>query len=222
MLEKRDGFKGEYDNAMIKQAEIFGAVLVFQGTIYTDKCESGIGYETDARRAVIKPHHNANNKLPEWLRQVTPLDDCVKDGTRNIGRACGMPEELAVRHPFPGPGRILRIYNEVTNEKLRIEGECERIFTEELRRWGLYEKVWQSTAVLTDMIVTCSKGDDADTGRIVLLKAVVSVNGFTAEVAELPWDFLKHVSDRTTNEIKEVGAVYYCISGKPPTTIEIG
>jgi GMP synthase (glutamine-hydrolysing) len=127
-----------------------------------------------------------------------------------------------VRHPFPGPGLVVRIEGEVDKGKLAIARKLDAIYIEELRKWGIYESVWQAGAVVTQSITTCTKGDDAATGIIVSLWAVWSVNGFTAQAAELPYDFLKHVSLRMTNEIREIGAVVYRISGKPPSTIEMG
>lgn len=126
------------------------------------------------------------------------------------------------RHPFPGPGLLVRIEGEVTAEKLRIARQADKILIEELRKKEFYEKVWQAGAVITNSVTTCTKGDGSDSGWVVALWAVWSVNGFTAQAAELPWDFLKRVSQRITNEIREVGAVVYRISDKPPATIEWG
>ena len=133
-----------------------------------------------------------------------------------------MPEELLVRQPFPGPGLVVRIEGEVTAEKLCIARKVDGIYIEEMRKWRLYDGIWQAGAVVTSSITTCTKGDDAAEGHVIALWAVWSVNGFTARAAELPYDFLKHVSQRMTNEIREVGAVVYRISDKPPVTIEWG
>ncbi len=220
MSDKRTVMREVYKGILEEQAQEFGAGFISQGTLYTDIVESGGGHDTGARRAVIKQHHNPglNFSLPE----LTPLDDCVKDGGRNIGREIGVPEELLVRHPFPGPGLVLRIEGEVTVEKLADVRAVDGIYIEELRKWGLYAGVWQAGAVVTQSVTTCTKGDDAVSGWVVALWAVWSVNGFTARFAELPWDFLRHVSQRITNEVPEAGAVVYRISDKPPTTIEWG
>jgi GMP synthase (glutamine-hydrolysing) len=137
-------------------------------------------------------------------------------------RYVGVPESLLIRHPFPGPGLLVRIEGEVDGQKLKIARQADRIYIEELRNAGLYEKIWQAGAVVTNSITTCTKGDDAVSGVVVALWAVWSVNGFTAQAAELPWDFIKRVSQRITNEIREVGAVVYRTSDKPPATIEWG
>jgi GMP synthase (glutamine-hydrolysing) len=220
MHEKRVAMRGVYKACLEEEAALFDASYIVQGTLYTDVSESGGGYQTGARKAQIKLHHNVN--LGFSFAELTPLVDCVKDSGRNIGRSIGVPEDLLVRHPFPGPGLVVRIEGEIDLAKLTIARKLDGIYIEELRRWGLYESVWQAGAVVTQSITTCTKGDDAATGIIVSLWAVWSVNGFTAQAAELPYDFLKHVSLRMTNEIGEVGAVVYRISGKPPSTIEMG
>lgn len=220
MHEKRVAMRGVYKACLEEEAALSGASYIAQGTLYTDVSESGGGYQTGARKAQIKLHHNVN--LGFSFAELTPLVDCVKDSGRNIGRSIGVPEDLLIRHPFPGPGLVVRIEGEIDLAKLTIARKLDGIYIEELRRWGLYESIWQAGAVVTQSITTCTKGDDAATGIIVSLWAVWSVNGFTAQAAELPYDFLKHVSLRMTNEIHEVGAVVYRISGKPPSTIEMG
>ncbi|HUC20859.1 MAG TPA: hypothetical protein VMR98_05190, partial [Candidatus Polarisedimenticolaceae bacterium] len=194
--------------------------FIAQGTLYTDLSESGSGHSTGARKAQIKLHHNTG--LDFFVPELSPLDDSVKDTARNIGRQIGVPESLLVRHPFPGPGLIVRVEGEVTADKLHIARQIDGIYIEELRDARLYETVWQAGAVVTRSETTGSKGDDASTGFIVALWAVWSVNGFTAQWAELPYDFLRQVSRRITNEVGEVGAVVYRVSDKPPTTIEWG
>jgi GMP synthase (glutamine-hydrolysing) len=220
MAEKRVAMRAVYKECLEGEARQFDASFIVQGTLYTDVSESGGGYNTGARKAQIKLHHNVN--LGFAIEELTPLVDCVKDSGRNIGRSIGVPEDLLLRHPFPGPGLVVRIEGEVDAPKLAIARRLDGIYIEELRKWGYYEKVWQAGAVVTQSVTTCTKGDDAATGFIVSLWAVWSVNGFTAQAAELPYDFLKHVALRMTNEIREVGAVVYRVTGKPPSTIEMG
>jgi GMP synthase (glutamine-hydrolysing) len=220
MRDKRLSMRGVYKDILEKEAADFGADFIAQGTLYTDISESGSGYDSGARKAQIKIHHNVDLKFS--LPEIQPLIDCVKDTGRNLGRSIGVPEELLVRHPFPGPGLVVRIEGEVTAEKLLTARKADGIYIEELRKWNLYNEVWQAGAVVTNSLTTCTKGDDAAEGHIIALWAVWSVNGFTARAAELPYDFLKHVSQRLTNEIREVGGVVYRISDKPPVTIEWG
>jgi GMP synthase (glutamine-hydrolysing) len=220
MKNKRLAMRDVYKKVLEAEAKKFRADFIAQGTLYTDVSETGGGYNSGARKAQIKIHHNVglNFSAPE----LTPLIDCVKDSARNIGREIGVPEELLTRHPFPGPGLVVRIEGEVTAEKLYTARKVDDIFIEELKKWKLYESTWQAGAVVTASNTTCTKGDDAAEGHVIALWAVWSVNGFTARSAELPYDFLKHVSQRITNEIREVGGVVYRISDKPPVTIEWG
>ncbi len=220
MPQKRLAMRGIYKEILEREAKEFGARFIAQGTLYTDLSESGGGHQTGSRKAQIKLHHNTN--LGFSMPELSPLDDLVKDSARNVGRLLGTPEALLVRHPFPGPGLVVRIEGEVTADRLDVARRIDGIYIEELRKWDLYAGVWQAGAVVTQSFTTGSKGDDAFSGAIVALWAVWSVNGFTAQWAELPNDFLRIVSQRITNEVREVGAVVYRISDKPPTTIEWG
>ncbi len=220
MHEKRVAMRSVYKAVLEEKAEAFEASFIVQGTLYTDISESGKGYATEAKKAQIKLHHNVD--LGFLIEELTPLDDCVKDTGRNVGRSIGVSETLLTRHPFPGPGLAVRIEGEVTAARLRIARQIDEIYIRELRERNLYETVWQAGAVVTQSITTCTKGDDAVSGFVVALWAVWSVNGFTAQAAELPWDFVKRISQRITNEVREVGAVVYRTSDKPPATIEWG
>lgn len=220
MREKRLAMRGIYKEVLEQQIQEWGAGYIAQGTLYTDVRESGHGHATGARVAEIKVHHNV--KLGFSVPELAPLESEVKDSARGIGRDLGVPEDLLVRHPFPGPGLVVRIEGEVNEETLRVARACDGIFIEELRAAGLYQSVWQAGATLTHSMHTESKGDGAGLGRVLALWAVWSVNGFTARFAHLPYDFLDKVSRRITNEVREVGAVVYRISDKPPATIEWG
>ncbi|MBU0625309.1 glutamine-hydrolyzing GMP synthase [Patescibacteria group bacterium] len=220
MHSKRVAVRQVYRDVLEEEAARWGADLIAQGTLYTDISESGGGYDSGAQKARIKLHHNVD--LAFSLPELMPLADCVKDSGRNIGRELGVPEELLVRHPFPGPGLAVRIESEVTADKLNIARDCDRIYLEELRAADLYNTVWQAGATVTRSVTTCTKGDNAANGLVIALWAVWSVNGFTARAAELPWEFIQRVAQRLTNEIRAVGAVVYRVSDKPPTTIEWG
>ncbi len=215
---KRVAVRLTYKEVLQMEAELCGASYIAQGTLYTDISESGHGYASGARKAKIKLHHNVDLKFS--LPELIPLADQVKDTAREIGQAIGVPEDLLTRHPFPGPGLIVRIDGEVTAQKLHIARQLDGIFIEELRKAELYEKVWQAGVRVLNSMTTCTKGDDAAMGIVICLWAVWSVNGFTATAAELPRSFLKNVARRMTNEIREVGCVCERISDKPPATIE--
>ena len=220
MREKRLAMRAVYKKVLETEAKKFKTNFIAQGTLYTDVSETGGGYSSGARKAQIKIHHNVGLKFS--IDELSPLIDSVKDTARNIGREIGVPEELLIRHPFPGPGLVVRIEGEVTPEKLHTARKVDGIFIEELKKWDLYNTLWQAGAVVTNSMITCTKGDDAAEGHVIALWAVWSVNGFTARAAELPYDFLKTVSQRMTNEIREVGGVVYRISDKPPVTVEWG
>ncbi len=220
MRDKRMAMRGVYKDVLEQKIKEFGADFIAQGTLYTDLRESGGGHDTGARIAEIKVHHNT--QLDFSVPELSPLEDHVKDSARSIGRGIGVPEDLLVRHPFPGPGLLVRIEGEITAERLHVARAIDGIYIEELRAAGLYESVWQAGATLTRSRHTETKGDDAGEGDVVALWAVWSVNGFTARFAQLPWEFLDRVSRRITNEVREVGAVVYRVSDKPPATIEWG
>jgi len=220
MKDKRIAMRGIYKEVLEAKIKEFDADFIAQGTLYTDLRESGHGHATGAHIAEIKVHHNTN--LGFSVPELQPLETEVKDSARAIGREIGVPEDLLIRHPFPGPGLVVRIEGEVNAEKLRIARQIDGIYIEELRAADLYETVWQAGAVVTQSEHTVTKGDEAGTGYVVALWAVWSVNGFTARFAQLPYEFLDKVSRRITNEVREVGAVVYRISDKPPSTIEFG
>lgn len=220
MREKRLAMRGIYKEVLEEKIREFDAGFIAQGTLYTDLRESGLGTDTGARVAEIKVHHNTGIEFS--VTELRPLETEVKDSARSIGREIGVPEDLLVRHPFPGPGLVVRIEGEITAENLKTARAVDGIYIEELRKANLYASVWQAGAVVTRSEHTVSKGDDAGMGHVVALWAVWSVNGFTARFAQLPYEFLERVSRRITNEIREVGAVVYRISDKPPTTIEWG
>ena len=230
MKAKRRVFKPIYVKKLCEFARAFGINVLAQGTLHTDINESGGRQkegEATARKAVIKEHHNVGieeefRKCGLEITLLEPLDDEVKDTARAIGRAIGVPEALMTAHPFPGPGIIIRIIGEVTREKIEIQKAADQIFIEELRRWSLYESVWQAAAVVTDTMTTVTKGSDSGEGCEIILWAVASVNGFTATPIRFEWDFLMHVSRRITNEIRGAGMVTYRLSEKPPATIEVG
>ena len=220
MKEKRLAMRGVYTEVLEETIKEFGADFIAQGTLYTDLRESGFGHATGAHIAEIKVHHNTgiNFSVPE----LRPLETEVKDSARSIGREIGVSEDLLVRHPFPGPGLVVRVEGEITAEKLATARMVDGIYIEELRKADLYKDVWQAGATVTRSEHTESKGDNAGMGHVIALWAVWSVNGFTARFAQLPYEFLDKVSRRITNEVHEVGAVVYRISDKPPATIEWG
>jgi len=188
-----------------------------QGTLYPDVIESAGG----PGAASIKSHHNVGG-LPERLgfELLEPFRFLFKDEVRELGRCLGLPDELRLRHPFPGPGLAVRILGEVTPERLDILRRADAQFIDALREHGLYTQVWQALAVLTPLRSTGVTGDGRTYGHVVALRAVTSTDGMTADWAQLPHEFLDHVAGRIIRRVPEVGRVVYDVSSKPPATIE--
>ncbi len=189
-----------------------------QGTLYPDVIES-VSFKGPS--ATIKSHHNVGG-LPEKmnLRLIEPLRELFKDEVRAVGRELGLPEELIGRHPFPGPGLAVRIIGALTRDNVALLQAIDEVFIGELRAWNLYDKTWQAFAVLLPIQSVGVMGDERTYDQVCALRAVNSVDGMTADWTELPYDFLKRVSNRIINEVNGVNRVVYDISSKPPATIE--
>ena len=190
-----------------------------QGTIYPDVIESA-GAKT-GKAHLIKSHHNVGG-LPEEMKLelVEPLRELFKDEVRQIGVELGIPREMVYRHPFPGPGLGVRILGEVNKEFADTLRLADHIFIEELRRHDLYDKVSQAFVVFLPVKSVGVTGDGRRYNHVVSLRAVETIDFMTARWADLPYDFLDHVSRRIMNEIEHISRVVYDISGKPPGTIE--
>ncbi|MBX7127665.1 MAG: glutamine-hydrolyzing GMP synthase [Cyclobacteriaceae bacterium] len=189
-----------------------------QGTIYPDVIES---VSVKGPSQTIKSHHNVGG-LPEKMKMkvVEPLKSLFKDEVRLVGKTLGIDPAILGRHPFPGPGLGIRILGEVTPERVRILQEADHIFISHLRSSGLYDKVWQAGAVLLPVYSVGVMGDERTYEQVVALRAVVSVDGMTADWSHLPHDFLGEVSSTIINNVKGINRVVYDISSKPPATIE--
>ncbi|MEO6584121.1 MAG: glutamine-hydrolyzing GMP synthase [Ferruginibacter sp.] len=198
--------------------DISGISFLGQGTIYPDVIES---VSVHGPSVTIKSHHNVGG-LPETmkLKLVEPLRMLFKDEVRKIGWELGIPAELLGRHPFPGPGLGIRILGEVTLEKVRLLQDADFIYTEMLKKYGLYDKVWQAGSILLPVKSVGVMGDERTYECTVALRAVTSVDGMTADWAHLPYDFLANVSNEIINNVKGINRVVYDISSKPPATIE--
>ena len=189
-----------------------------QGTLYPDVIESGV---SKGPASVIKTHHNVGG-LPDWLhlKVLEPLRDLYKDEVRKVAKIIGVPQNLLVRHPFPGPGLAVRIIGEVTKKKLDITRIASKIVEDELQNENLYDKVWQAYAAVGDDKAVGVVGDERKYGNIVMIRIVDSVDAMTADWTRLPNELLERISNRITNEIDEVTWVSYVVSSKPPATIE--
>lgn len=199
--------------------QIQGVSWLAQGTIYPDVIESVSA--TGGPSATIKSHHNVGG-LPDFmkLKIVEPLKALFKDEVRRVGASMGMEKDLLGRHPFPGPGLAIRILGDITPEKVAILQEVDAVFIGELKKSGLYDKVWQAGAILLPVNSVGVMGDERTYEKCVALRAVESTDGMTADWVNLPYEFLQKVSNNIINKVKGVNRVVYDISSKPPATIE--
>jgi len=190
-----------------------------QGTIYPDVIESaGI---KNGKAHVIKSHHNVGG-LPEHmqLQLLEPLRELFKDEVRRLGVTLGLPEKMVYRHPFPGPGLGVRILGEVKPEYAEILRQADYIFISELEKENLYDRVSQAFVVFLPVKSVGVVGDARQYEYVVSLRAVETIDFMTANCARLPLQFLEHVANRITNEVRGISRVTYDLSSKPPSTIE--
>jgi GMP synthase (glutamine-hydrolysing) len=189
-----------------------------QGTIYPDVIES---VSVNGPSATIKSHHNVGG-LPEkmHLKVIEPLRLLFKDEVRRVGKTLNLPDEILKRHPFPGPGLAIRVLGKITRNQLEILKEADSIFINGLKKYDLYDSVWQAGVILLPVKSVGVMGDERTYENAVVLRAVVSTDGMTADWAKLPADFLGLISNEIINRVKGINRVVYDISSKPPSTIE--
>ncbi len=189
-----------------------------QGTLYPDVIES-VSFKGPS--ATIKSHHNVGG-LPEKmnLKLLEPFRELFKDEVRLVGKELCMPEEIINRHPFPGPGLGIRILGEITKERLAILRKADTIAIEEIKKAGVYNKIWQAFTVLLPVKSVGVMGDERTYENTAVLRMVESVDGMTADWAKVPYELLGIISNRIINEVNGINRVVYDISSKPPGTIE--
>jgi len=210
-------------NKFIKEFENFSLKLknvkfLAQGTLYPDVIESG-GYGKVADK--IKSHHNVGG-LPDKMKfkLIEPVNELFKDEVRKIGQELGIPVEFIMRHPFPGPGLGIRILGSITEERLNILKDADKIFIQILKDSGYYNKIWQAFCVLLPIKTVGVMGDKRTYDNVICLRMVTSVDGMTADWFDLPPDILKLCSNKIVNEVKGVNRVVMDVTSKPPGTIE--
>ncbi|MBI4684932.1 MAG: glutamine-hydrolyzing GMP synthase [Nitrospirae bacterium] len=199
-------------------AKIKNVAFLAQGTLYPDVIES-VSFKGPS--ATIKSHHNVGGLLKKMkLKLIEPLRELFKDEVRVLGRELGMPDEIINRHPFPGPGLAIRCISDVTKERLDILRKADVIVLDEIKKAGLYNQIWQTFAVLLPVKSVGVMGDERTYDNVIAIRAVTSVDGMTADWAQIPYEVLGRISNRIINEVKGVNRIVYDISSKPPSTIE--
>jgi GMP synthase (glutamine-hydrolysing) len=214
---KRKAIGEEFVHVFEEEAQRLGEVdFLVQGTLYPDVIESGT--RTAAR---IKTHHNVGG-LPERMRLtlVEPFRELFKDEVREVALQLGLPDRMVARHPFPGPGLAIRILGDVTAERLEILRAADAIILEEIRDSGLAREIWQAFGVLLPVHTVGVMGDARTYGQVVVVRAVTSEDGMTADWARVPAEVLEAIASRVTREVPGVTRVVYDVTSKPPATIE--
>jgi len=199
--------------------KIGGAEFLAQGTLYPDVIES-VSF-AGGPSVTIKSHHNVGG-LPERmkLKLVEPLRELFKDEVRALGRELGLPETLVGRHPFPGPGLAIRVPGPVDKAKLDLLRRADAIYLDEIRKAGIYDKIWQAFAVLLPVRSVGVMGDGRTYDHVLALRAVTSTDGMTADSYPFPHEFLARVATRIINQVRGINRVVYDVTSKPPGTIE--
>ena len=217
--KKRKIIGNEFIKVFEEEAKkIKGVEFLAQGTLYPDVIES-VPFKGPS--ATIKSHHNVGGLLKRMkLKLIEPLRELFKDEVRVLGRELNIPEGIINRHPFPGPGLAIRIIGEVTRERCEILRKADTIVLDEIKKAGLYTKLWQSFAVLLPVKSVGVMGDERTYENVIAVRSVKSLDGMTADWAKIPYDVLERMSNRIINEVKGVNRVVYDISSKPPSTIE--
>ncbi len=217
---KRKIIGGTFIDIFEAEAKAIGcADFLAQGTLYPDVIES-VSF-SGGPSVTIKSHHNVGG-LPERMKMklVEPVRTLFKDEVRALGRELGLPEAFVGRHPFPGPGLAIRIPGEITDEKLAILRQADKVYLDEIRRAGLYDEIWQAFAVLLPVRTVGVMGDSRTYDYVCALRAVTSTDGMTADYYPFGHDFLGRVSTRIINEVRGINRVVYDVTSKPPGTIE--
>lgn len=217
--EKRKIIGGGFIDIFDQEAHLLENIdFLGQGTIYPDVIESA---SVHGPSATIKSHHNVGG-LPEKMKLslIEPLRLLFKDEVRKVGLELGIPASMINRHPFPGPGLGIRILGDVSPEKVRLLQDADAIYIEGLKKWNLYDKVWQAGTILLPVKSVGVMGDERTYEFTIALRAVTSVDGMTADWSHLPHEFLAAMSNEIINNVKGINRVVYDISSKPPATIE--
>ena len=190
-----------------------------QGTTYPDVIES-VPINGNPS-AMIKSHHNVGGLPPDLkFKLLEPLSRLFKDEVREVGRLLGLPEDVVMRQPFPGPGLGVRCLGAVDRQKLDILREADDILVSEVKAAGYYYKTWQAFAVFLPVRSVGVMGDQRTYDYVIALRIVQSSDGMTADWVALPDPLLRKISSRIVNEVRGVNRVVLDVTSKPPGTIE--
>ncbi|MFT6332830.1 MAG: GMP synthase (glutamine-hydrolyzing) [Lentimonas sp.] len=203
----------------VESAKIKDAEFLAQGTLYPDVIESS--HPSNGKSHTIKSHHNVGG-LPEnmKLKLLEPIRTLFKDEVRKLGIELGLSKKMISRHPFPGPGLAIRIPGEITLEKIKILQEADAIYLDEIRKFGLYDQIWQAFCVLLPVKTVGVMGDARTYEYVLAMRAVTSVDGMTADIFQFSYEFLTSATNRIIGEVRGVNRVVYDVTSKPPGTIE--
>ena len=203
----------------VEASKIKDAEFLAQGTLYPDVIESS--HPNSGKSHTIKSHHNVGG-LPEdmKLKLLEPVRTLFKDEVRKLGTELGLTYQMISRHPFPGPGLAIRIPGEITLEKIKILQEADAIYLDEIRKFGLYDKIWQAFCVLLPVKTVGVMGDGRTYEYVLALRAVTSTDGMTADIYPFSYEFLTSATNRIIGEVRGINRVVYDVTSKPPGTIE--
>ena len=218
--EKRKTIGKLFIEVFEKEASKIGDVsFLAQGTLYPDVIES-VSF-SGGPSVTIKSHHNVGG-LPDImnLKLIEPLKDLFKDEVRILGKELGIPDKFIQRHPFPGPGLAIRCPGAITNEKLDILRNADAIYIDQIKKHGLYNKIWQAFAVILPVKTVGVMGDSRTYDYVCALRAVTSIDGMTADYYPFEHEFLSETATKIINNVNGINRVTYDITSKPPGTIE--
>ena len=215
---KRKCIGGEFVRVFEEEAKKLGKIeFLGQGTIYPDIIESGVG----GHKAVMA-HHNVGG-LPKDIGfegLVEPVKYLYKDEVRKVGKLLGIPEEMVMRQPFPGPGLAVRCLGELTKEKLDILRQADFVFRDEMAKAKLDKKAQQFFAIMTDVKSVGVKNGARTFGYVIAIRAISTSQFVKAGVVELPFKFVTSVAEKIATKVKGANRVVWDITPKPPATIE--
>ena len=215
---KRKCIGGEFIRVFEEEAKKLGRIeFLGQGTIYPDIIESGVG-----GHKAVKAHHNVGG-LPKdiiFKGLVEPVKYLYKDEVRKVGKLLGIPEEMVMRQPFPGPGLAVRCIGELTKEKLDILRQADFIFRDEMKKAKLDKKAQQFFAINSNVKAVGVKNGARTYGYVIAIRAISTQQFVKAGVVELPFKFVTAVAEKIATKVKGVNRVVWDVTPKPPATIE--